>query len=158
MYGNPRYPHVFTPPFPTRVSSDLVETTDEIGRKRLHALVAQHVEHGLHHNLDRGPRRLRIGHVERFRRIDDAELRHLAMLDECALVGFGQILVHARCRDVAGKIGDVVERRHYSLRTSRSLIRDWMKAEISSDEPAGFSHGQFGRADVFTPVTYALLV
>src|SRR3546814_17716628 len=101
MYGNPRYPHVFTPPFPTRVSSDLVETTDEIGRKRLHALVAQHVEHGLHHNLDRGPRRLRIGHVELFRRIDDAELRHLAMLDECALVGFGQSLVHARCRDVA---------------------------------------------------------
>src|SRR3546814_19286548 len=60
------------------------------------------------------------------------------MLDECALVGFGQILVHARCRDVAGKIGEVVERSHYSRRTSRSLIRDWMKDEISSDEPAGF--------------------
>nr|AIA08940.1 hypothetical protein [Rhizorhabdus wittichii DC-6] len=118
------------------------ETPDEVGRKRLHTRVAQHVEHGLHHHLDGGSHLLRIGHVERFRRIDDAELRHLAMLDERAFISLGQILVHTRCRDVAGKIGEVVERSHKCLRTSRSLIRDWMKDEVSSDEPAGFCQGR----------------
>ncbi len=91
----------------------------DFAREVLHPGVAEQVEDGREHHLDRRLRHLGIGHFDSARLMLDRELGQFGLLHECpGVVGRGDFT-----RIVFGKVGEVRETvRHDNLQMEFSLI------------------------------------
>ena len=95
----------------------------DFAREVLHPGVAEQVEDGREHHLDRRLRHLGIGHFDSARLMFDRELGQFGLLHECSgVVGRGDF-----ARIVFGKVGEVRETVRHDIGSLELPALDFME-------------------------------